>query len=150
MSHLTFDCSVSEPFSESDKKYITIELYDKILEKVIRFHQTNQKSVKHLVDPLQDGSLLVKVPFRYNRVMCEVSGRKTVQELVKGDKVIVTIKYCGWWESNGYGGPTWKLESVGLVSACIESDTQERIFHPWGLRGKSHVSWLTQQSSTNE
>jgi hypothetical protein len=37
----------------------------------------------------------VKVPFRYNRVMCEVRGDKTIQELVKGDHVQVSMEFVG-------------------------------------------------------
>ena len=37
----------------------------------------------------------VKIPFRYNRVMCTVTGDKTVQELVPGDTVKIKIKNCG-------------------------------------------------------
>ena len=39
----------------------------------------------------------VKIPFRYNRVMCEVHGDKTVQELVKGDTVQVVREFKGVW-----------------------------------------------------
>ena len=38
----------------------------------------------------------VKVPWRYGRVMCRVSGSKTVQELVEGDKVHITLKTVVW------------------------------------------------------
>ena len=38
----------------------------------------------------------VKVPFRYNRVMCTVHGLKTIQEYQKGDKVHVLISERGW------------------------------------------------------
>ena len=38
----------------------------------------------------------VKVPFRYNRVMCHVLGLKTIQEFVKGDHVIAFIEDKKW------------------------------------------------------
>jgi len=38
----------------------------------------------------------VKVPWRYGRVMCRVSGDKTVQELQHGDAVRVTLKTVTW------------------------------------------------------
>jgi hypothetical protein len=38
----------------------------------------------------------VKIPFRYNRVMCHVTGMKTVQEFQKGDEVEVSIGYKMW------------------------------------------------------
>ena len=44
-----------------------------------------------------------KIPFRYNRVMCKVSGDKTIQELVKGDQVQVEMEFTGG---------VWKLSSL--------------------------------------
>jgi hypothetical protein len=44
-----------------------------------------------------------KVPFRYNRVMCKVTGDKTLQELVKGDVVTAEMEFTGG---------TWKIVSV--------------------------------------
>jgi uncharacterized OB-fold protein len=38
----------------------------------------------------------VKVPFRYNRVMCKVEGLMTVQEMEMGQKVKVTIEEKTW------------------------------------------------------
>jgi hypothetical protein len=49
-----------------------------------------------------------KVPFRYNRVMCRVSGDKTIQELVKGDLVQVEMEFTGG---------VWKLISVQTNSS---------------------------------
>lgn len=44
-----------------------------------------------------------KVPFRYNRVMCHVSGGKTIQELVKGDVVETDMDFTG---------SVWKVLSI--------------------------------------
>jgi len=38
----------------------------------------------------------VKGPWRYGRVMCRVTGDKTVQELQQGDAVRVTLKTVTW------------------------------------------------------
>ena len=107
---ITFDCIVDTPlFTLNNKKYLSIDINTRTYEQIIYIHKKSQKVVNHLVDPLEGTILKVKVPFRYNRVMCNVSGEKTIQELVKGDLVSVTLDYCGWWEKNGYGGPSWKL-----------------------------------------
>jgi len=37
-----------------------------------------------------------KVPFRYGRVMCHVTGLKTVQELEKGDEVQGLVERKSW------------------------------------------------------
>jgi hypothetical protein len=62
----------------------------------------------------QEG-LKIKIPFRYNRVMCKVSGDKTVQELVTGDKVTAKIKNCGRWEINGYTDICYKCEEISFI-----------------------------------
>ena len=49
----------------------------------------------------------VKVPFRYNRVMCTVTGDKTIQELQKGDHVNVTMEFTGG---------VWKMGSMQWVN----------------------------------
>ena len=46
----------------------------------------------------------VKIPFRYNRVMCKVIGLKTIQELVEGDLVDIDLEYCG--------GMYYKINSI--------------------------------------
>ena len=38
----------------------------------------------------------VKIPFRYNRVMCSVKGLKTVQELAVGDEVEIILDKKMW------------------------------------------------------
>lgn len=45
----------------------------------------------------EDGALhRIKVPFRYGRVMCNMTGLKTIQEFKKGDEIRVTIDKKLW------------------------------------------------------
>lgn len=60
----------------------------------------------YIVLDVQGHQRRCKVPFRYNRVMCRVSGGKTIQELVKGDVVNVEMEFTGG---------VWKLLSVQSV-----------------------------------
>ena len=99
-------------FDSGDKKYLSLYVGLETCEKIKEIHAKDLKNVKNLVDSLRGTVLKVKVPFRYNRVMCKVIGDKTIQSLVKGDKVTVDIKYCGWWEFGDYGGPSWKFVSL--------------------------------------
>jgi hypothetical protein len=59
----------------------------------------------------------LKIPFRYNRVMCIVTGDKTVQEMIPGDKVLVKMKNCGRWEIGEYSGICYKCEEISFVSS---------------------------------
>ena len=94
------------------RKYFTLELDSDTVKMIKMNHVKKAIQVKTLVDPLIGNLLKVKIPFRYNRVMCKVTGQKTIQEMVNCDQVKVEIKYCGWWESGDFGGPSWKLLSI--------------------------------------
>ena len=113
---MKIQCSVSEPMFGDDKKYIILELDTATVTKVKFTHVKMSREASKLVDPLQGHTLKVKIPFRYNRVMCKYTG-KTIQELIKGDQVEVELTYCGWWVSGDYGGPSWKMASCSSSSA---------------------------------
>lgn len=51
---------------------------------------------KYMEFLVEGKKLRVKIPFRYNRVMCQVLGLKTVQELQKGDQVEVELEKKVW------------------------------------------------------
>ena len=105
-------CLIQKPMSsEGNKRFISLDIGQES-STVKQIHALSSKPVKNLIDPLNGDTLKVKVPFRYNRVMCTVTGGKCIQELVKGDTVHVELKYCGWWTSGEYGGPSWKLLSL--------------------------------------
>jgi hypothetical protein len=105
-------CAVEKPMeTEGDRRYLSVDIGTESTS-IKLLHRKSAKSVIKLVDPLCGNVLRVKVPFRYNRVMCNVTGNKVIQELVKGDKVRVDLKYCGWWVAGEHGGPAWKLVSL--------------------------------------
>jgi hypothetical protein len=99
-----------------DKKYLVLELDEQTVHTIKFTHAKKTLKVQKLVDPLDGNLLKVKVPFRYNRVMCTTKN-KIIQELVKGDIVKVDIKYCGWWQSDEFGGPSWKLDSMEFLGS---------------------------------
>ena len=105
-------CTVETPMEkDGDRWYLSLDIgLESFLIK--QLHLKSSRPVIRVLDPLHGSILRVKVPFRYNRVMCKVSGDKTIQELVKGDKVHIHLKYCGWWNAGEYGGPAWKLLSL--------------------------------------
>ena len=117
-------CTVEHPMeTEGDRRYISLDIGVESFT-VKEIHLKSSKPVIRLVDTLHGNILRVKVPFRYNRVMCKVTGDKTVQELVKGDTVRVHLKYCGWWIAGEYGGPSWKLVSLTASSNPSEPETR--------------------------
>jgi len=64
-------------------------------------------------NPLDGFILTVKVPFRYRRVMCNVSG-KPVQSLIKGDEVGIEVEFMGVWNKGDHSGYSWKLISINM------------------------------------
>lgn len=57
-------------------------------------------------------TLIIKVPFRYHRVMCPVTGAKPVQELFAGDDVDVEVDYTGTWSMGNHTGHSWKIKNI--------------------------------------
>jgi len=55
-----------------------------------------------------------KVPYRYNRVMCTVTGDKTIHELVEGDTVTVTMNYSNGGNKEFIGA--WVLSACTFVA----------------------------------
>jgi len=105
---------VSSPmYSKNSKQYLDILLDD--AEKVRDTHQKSSeyfKPTSKIIDPLVQKTLTVKVPWKYDRVMCSVLGLKTIQELVTGDTISATIDFCGVWDVNNFCGPSWKLVNL--------------------------------------
>lgn len=110
-------CTIAKAmYSNNNKKYIGIKVDDPE-----RFNLKPQPNVRDFINPLNGDVLTVKIPFRYNRVMCSVSGAKTLQELIVGDTIDIDITFGGYWLVNGFGGPSWKVDRV---TTYTKSDTQ--------------------------
>jgi hypothetical protein len=105
---------VSSPmYSKNSKMYLDIVLDNS--EKVRDTHQKSSEYFKpksKIIDPLVQTTLTVKVPWKYDRVMCSVLGLKTIRELVTGDTISATINFCGIWDVNNFCGPSWKLVNI--------------------------------------
>ena len=110
---LEFQCVSERQELASGKLYLFLKLGDSQKNRIHDIHKaSNDHLTGKLMNPLQSDILKVKVPYKYDKVACKVSGNKAVQELVKGDQVTVSIEYCGVWTVNGYCGPSWKLFSL--------------------------------------
>lgn len=111
---LQFDCKISSPMiMRNNKQYIEFELNQNTRDHIHNIHiSSNQFFTTKLVNVLEGSVIKIKVPFRYNKITCKVSGSKTMYELGKDDEVKVTIEYCGIWNVNGFCGPSWKLVSL--------------------------------------
>jgi hypothetical protein len=110
---MNFQCVVHEPLGVvNNKYYIFLDLPPEVLDEVIRLHSSSTMTRPRVQSPLSGTVLKVKVQFRYNRIMCDVKGTKTLYEYKKGDFIKVSVKYCGKWEMGDYCGVSWVLNQV--------------------------------------
>ena len=93
-------------------KYITVELSPRVSQKIQDLYKRDARAYKLVIPPEPDSeSLNIKVPWRYNRVMCQIQGLVPVQEMSKGQEVHVHIEYCGTWAL----GMFWKLSAISTI-----------------------------------
>jgi len=106
---------VYEPMYEhNDKKYIRFLLDQRGVDVVRRAQLAKSHLLRYsrVEDPLDGSLIVVKVPYRYRRVMCEVVGGVPVQALERGAPVQVSLEFCGAWNKEGYCGYSWKLKKL--------------------------------------
>ena len=104
-------------YKYNDKYYIDLELTPETTRRVEELHKKSEdlllKDNKKI--PLDGRKLKVKVPFRYNKVTCKMPGKKTIHELLRGDRAQVNLEYCGVWTVGEYCGVSWKLTLIQEV-----------------------------------
>ena len=108
---LMFKCKILKPmYDVKNTKYIVFEIDDSIQARIHKLYERDARRYKLVVPrpPPGDNRLDVKVPWRYNKVECKVSGIIPVQDLKTGDTVIPVIEYCGTWAL----GMFWKLSAI--------------------------------------
>ena len=100
-------------YTNNQKKYLGLNLPEPFMKRVEEVHeQSRHLLTKRNQSPLNGNILKVKVPFKYNRVTCKLTGNKIIQELVKGDIVNVNLEYCGVWEVGDFCGMSWKITMI--------------------------------------
>tara|TARA_R110002073_G_scaffold89826_1_gene212356 strand:- start:350 stop:697 length:348 start_codon:yes stop_codon:yes gene_type:complete len=111
---IVFKCKVLKPmYDVKNTKYIDFEIDNSIQARIHTLYVRDARRYKLVIppEPPGDNCLSVKVPWRYNRVDCAVSGIIPVQNLKIGDTVEPLIEYCGTWAL----GMFWKLSAI---TAC--------------------------------
>lgn len=107
-------CTIEDPlYTNNQKKYLGLHLPDSFIRKIEDIHSRSEHLLtKRNVSPLQENVLKIKVPYKFNRVTCKVTGNKIVQDLVKGDIVTVNMEFCGVWDVGDFCGMSWKLTMI--------------------------------------
>jgi len=115
MLHLNVE--VYQPMYEhNEKQYIRFLLDKRGVDAVRQCQDAKSYMLRYprVDDPLEGSLLVVKVPYRYRRVMCEVVGGVPIQAMEKGTPVQVSIDFCGVWNKEGYCGYSWKLKKIAV------------------------------------
>lgn len=110
-------CKVLKPMYEyNDKRYIDLDLSPTQVLQVEKMHARDMPHLEkpHKVIPLNGTKLKVKVPFRYNRIMCKITGLYTLYDAQVGDTVHCELVYCGPWTQGDYCGLAWKIKTFNL------------------------------------
>lgn len=113
-----FVCNIHKPLFERNKKfYIDLQLSEGDAKKVKQEHLKTSKFIQNnkIKNPLEENILEVKIPFRYKKFSCNVSGDKTIHELDLNDKVQVKIDYCGVWNIGEWSGFAWKINELSYI-----------------------------------
>lgn len=108
-------CILYKPlFERNEKKYLEIELNSVDLENAEKNHKKTIKFIqnKKIKNPLEDNILEVKVPYKYKKLACKVSGLKQIGEYTIGDQVTLDIEYCGVWNIGEWSGFAWKVNEI--------------------------------------
>lgn len=104
------ECVVYDPmYSKNNKRFMKFELPPECSKNIDAIHNKRPATI----NPLVGNVLCVKVPWRYNRVMCQTTGRN-MYEAKRGDIAHIEIEYTGLWDVDGCSGHTWKLKSINL------------------------------------
>lgn len=111
------DGTVYEPMYEHNgKHYLRVTLNDAITRRIQYTQMKNPIDAKHIDNPLIGNVLTIKVPYRYNRVMCRFEGAP-VQSLKRGDMVNLDMIFMGRWFAGEYSGYTWKMTYIKLMDS---------------------------------
>lgn len=86
-----------------------IELDEEAKNEVLKTHA--KKMFQEGINPLDDNILSVKIPYRYNRVDCQVLGITPVEDLQPGDEIFTTVQFCGAWKSGLY----WRFNLIQKI-----------------------------------
>jgi hypothetical protein len=109
--------AVYEPmFEHNGKWYLRVTLDDSLARRVQYMQSKQPLDAKHIDNPLTGNVLTIKVPYRYNRVMCRFEGAP-VQSLKRGDTVSLDMIFMGRWFVGDYSGYTWKMTYIKLIDS---------------------------------
>ena len=108
---INVNATVHTPMYAIDKRmYMKLKLDDTSRQKLDDHHKKEAAKYKMICPPskLQHDILQLKIPWRYNRVMCIVNGLTPVEDMLENHSVVCTIEFCGSFTL----GMFWKIFSI--------------------------------------
>lgn len=108
---------VTTMYDHNERKYIRLRVPPEMSRVIVNIEAKNNYKLNaenYIQKDFFDDTLTLKVPFRYRRVMCPMTGSKPIQEVLPGDEVDVEVEYTGVWHAGGYSGHSWKITNVHI------------------------------------
>jgi len=102
-------------YEHNEKKYLRLRVPPEVARIITNIEAKNAYKLSkgaYVYEDFFNDTLVIKVPFRYRRVMCPVTGTKPLQELEAGDEVQVEVDYTGTWTAGNHTGHSWKIKNV--------------------------------------
>lgn len=106
---------VTPMYEHNEKKYIRIRVPPEMSKIILHTESRNNYKLNpenHIQKDFFDNTLTLKIPFRYRRVMCPMTGTKPIQDVTQGHEVTLDIEYTGVWHAGNYSGHSWKIKNI--------------------------------------
>ena len=104
-------------YEHNDKKYIRLRVPPEMSRIILNVESKNNYKLNpenFIQKDFFDDTLTLKVPYRYRRVMCPMTGSKPIQEVDVDDEVDVEVEYTGVWHASNYSGHSWKIKNIHI------------------------------------
>jgi len=100
-------------YEHNGKQYIRVRLDETAALAVARTHEKKRHYLRssNIENPLIGNILTLKVPFRYRRVTCQVTGGTPVQALQPGDALEIDAEFTPW-NAGDHSGFSWKCIKI--------------------------------------
>ena len=100
-------------YEHNDKQYIRVKLDETATLAVARTHEKKRHYLRssNIENPLTGNILTLKIPYRYRRVMCQVTGGTPVQALKPGDAMEIDAEFTPW-NAGDHSGFSWKCIKI--------------------------------------
>lgn len=114
---------IKAPYNSDKKWYMRILLEDIVSKELLAFEERYKKShqVKSFQHSVYDNTLIVKIPFRYNKFECVVYDQDlhfcSCYDLKEDDTVVVSLSHAGFsLQADDNVLSSWKTKEIRILN----------------------------------